>query len=365
MSNTKLLSPYKLGRTELKNRIVMAPMTRSRAINNLPNNLMEEYYKQRADAGLIITEGTAPSPNGFSFCHIPGIYNDAQVDGWKKITNAVHLKDGKIFVQLIHIGRISHHAKIHEDGVIVNHSTVKPTGQMWTDMHELKNFPIPAEIAAEEIKYTKQEYVSATIKAIDAGFDGIELHADNDYMLEQYRSPTKYFKKDNIADAGENRCTFLLEVIKDVVKAIGKDKVGLCLSPYCISRGMPNYHEIVESYNYLAKKLNDLGILYIHLVDHSTIGADEMPVEIKKIIRNRFEHTLIFSGGYTKKSAEEEIENGFANLIAFGRPFINNPDLVKRFTNGWQLSKEIDMGTFYSTGEKGYIDYPFYPQSSN
>jgi N-ethylmaleimide reductase len=365
MNNAKLLNPYKMGSAELKNRIVMAPMTRSRAVGNIPNQLMAEYYEQRAEAGLIITEGTTPSPHGFSYCHIPGIYSDEQVEGWKKITDAVHLKDGKIFVQLIHIGRISHHANIQEPAVIVAPSAIKPIGQIWYDSYEIKNFPIPAEIVMEVIEYTKQEYISAAQKAINAGFDGIELHADNYYMIEQFLSSGSRLRKDNNIGADKSRCIFLLEVLKDIIKAIGKDKVGLCLSPYCISRGMSNYHEIVETYSYLAKKLNNLGVLYIHLVDPNITGAEELPVEIKSIIRNKFEHTLIFSGKYTMQSAEEEIESGFANLIAFGRPFINNPDLVQRFTNGWQLSKEIDMSTFYSTGGKGYTDYPVYSQLSN
>lgn len=360
MKKIKLLSSYKLGTIELKNRIVMAPMTRSRAIGNIPNQLMAEYYGQRAAAGLIITEGTSPSPNGLGYSRIPGIYNDEQVSGWKNITEKVHSKDGKIFVQLMHTGRISHYENMPEEAVIIAPSAVKPAGQMWTDTHGLKDFPIPKEMTIEEIHQTKQEYITAAINSIKAGFDGIELHGANGYLLEQFLSPVSNIRNDNYGGSIQNRCRFLLEIIKDIVEEIGKDKVGLRLSPYGVASDMPNYPEIDETYKYLAEKLNSIGILYIHLVDHSAMGAPEVPLAIKRAIRKRFENTIIHSGGYNMKHAEAELEKGLANLIAFGRPFINNPDLVERFTNGWQLSTELDMSTFYTPGEKGYTDYPIY-----
>ena len=360
MKNSKLLSPYKLGSIELKNRIVMAPMTRSRAIGNIPNQLMAEYYEQRASAGLIITEGTSPSPNGLGYSRIPGIYSNEQLEGWKKVTEAVHSKDGKIFVQLMHTGRISHHENMPEDSVIIAPSAVKPKGQLWTDAHGLQDFSIPTEMNIEEIKHTKQEYISATSNAIKAGFDGIELHGANGYLLEEFLSPVSNIRKDNYGGSIENRCRFLLEVIEAAIEVIGKDKIGLRLSPYGVASDMPHYPEISDTYKYLTEKLNSMGILYIHLVDHSGMGAPEVPLEIKRAIRKRFEHTLILSGGYTMERAERDLESGLANLIAFGRPFINNPDLVKRFVNSWPLSKDLDMTTFYSPGEKGYTDYSIY-----
>jgi N-ethylmaleimide reductase len=360
LKNTKLLSPYKLGLIELKNRIVMSPMTRSRAIGNIPNQLMAEYYGQRAAAGLIITEGTSPSPNGLGYSRIPGIYSDEQVEGWKKVTDAVHSKNGKIFVQLMHTGRISHYENMPEDSVIISPSAVKPAGQMWTDAHGLQDFPIPKEMVIEEIKHTKQEYISAASNAVKAGFDGIELHGANGYLIEQFLSPVSNIRKDNYGGSIENRCRFLLEIIEGAIEAIGKDKVGIRLSPYGVASDMPYYPEIDDTYKYLSEKLNSKRILYIHLVDHSSMGAPEVPLEIKKAIRKRFENTLILSGGYTMERAESELESGLANLIAFGKPFINNPDLTERFANGWLLSKELDMNTFYSPGEKGYTDYPMY-----
>jgi N-ethylmaleimide reductase len=364
MKNYILLSPYKLGQIELKNKIVMAPMTRSRAIDNIPNQLMAEYYEQRASAGVIITEGTSPSPNGLGYCRIPGIFSKAQVEGWKKTTAAVHAKGGKIFVQLMHTGRISHSANMPKDAKIIAPSAVKPAGQMWTDANGLQDFPTPKEMDIEEIKNTKLEYISAATNAMKAGFDGIELHGANGYLLEQFLSPVSNIRKDNYGGSIENRCRFLLEIVEDAIKAIGKDKVGLRLSPYGVASDMPHYPEIDDTYKYLAEKLNDMGILYLHLVDHSAMGAPEVPVKIKLAIRTKFEHTLILSGGYTMESAESELEVGIANLIAFGRLFINNPDLIERFANGWALSKNLDMDKFYSPGEKGYTDYPLYTKLS-
>ena len=362
MNNVELLSSYKLGAIELKNRIVMAPMTRSRAVSNIPNDLMAEFYGQRAAAGLIITEGTSPSPNGLGYARIPGIFSGVQVEGWKKTTNTVHAKEGKIFVQLMHTGRISHSANMLDSAKIIAPSAVKPAGQIWTDALGLQDFPIPTAMTIEEINHTKQEYISAAANAIKAGFDGIELHGANGYLLEQFLSPASNIRNDNYGGSIENRCRFLLEVVAGVIGAIGKERVGIRLSPYGVASDMPPYPEIENTYKYLAEQLNQLEILYIHGVDHSSMGAPEVPIEIKKAIRERFHGTNILAGGYTKERAETELHGGLADLIAFGRPFINNPDLVERFVHGWPLSKELDMSTFYTPDEKGYTDYPKYAQ---
>ena len=362
MNNVELLSSYKLGAIELKNRIVMAPMTRSRAVSNIPNDLMAEFYGQRAAAGLIITEGTSPSPNGLGYARIPGIFSGVQVEGWKKTTNTVHAKEGKIFVQLMHTGRISHSANMLDSAKIIAPSAVKPAGQIWTDALGLQDFPIPTAMTIEEINHTKQEYISAAANAIKAGFDGIELHGANGYLLEQFLSPASNIRNDNYGGSIENRCRFLLEVVVGVIGAIGKERIGIRLSPYGVASDMPPYPEIENTYKYLAEQLNQLEILYIHGVDHSSMGAPEVPIEIKKSIRERFHGTNILAGGYTKERAETELHGGLADLIAFGRPFINNPDLVERFVHGWPLSKELDMSTFYTPDEKGYTDYPKYAQ---
>ncbi|NEW84495.1 MAG: alkene reductase [Mariniphaga sp.] len=360
MENLKLFTSYTIGSVKLKSRIVMSPMTRCRAIGNIPNELMAEYYKQRSGAGLIITEGTAPSPNGLGYARIPGIYNDKQVEGWKKTTSAVHNAGGKIFVQLMHTGRISHPLNMPEGAKILAPSAIKATGQMWTDAKELQDFPIPKEMTADELISTKNEYVAAAKNALDAGFDGVELHGANGYLLEQFLSPISNIRKDNYGCSIENRCRFVNEVVTAVAAAIGSDKTAIRLSPYGVASDMPHYPEIEETYKYLSLQLNNLGIAYIHLVDHSTMGAPAVPLEIKKLIRKNFKNTLILSGGYNKERAEADIQSGLGDLIAFGRPFINNPDFDERLKNNWPLSEDLKMDLFYTADEKGYTDYPRY-----
>jgi N-ethylmaleimide reductase len=360
MNQNKLFSTYKLGSIELKNRIVMAPMTRSRAIDNIPNELMATYYGQRSDAGLIVTEGTSPSPNGLGYCRIPGIFSAAQVDGWKKITKAVHTKGGHIFLQIMHTGRISHALNLPEGAAVLAPSAVKPAGQMWTDKSGMQDYPTPKAMTLEEIEMTKKEYTTAARNIVAAGFDGLELHGANGYLLEQFLSPHSNQRTDSYGGSIENRCRFVLEVVDGVCAAIGKEKIGIRLSPYGVASDMKHYPEIDAAYTYLAGELNKKGIAYIHVVDHSGMGAPEVPRGIKKTIRDKFRKTLIFAGGYNKESAEEELGGELADLIGFGKPFINNPDLVKRLMNDLPLAKELDMKTFYSPGEKGYTDYPTY-----
>lgn len=360
MKEYKLLTPYKAGSIELKNRVVMAPMTRCRAIGNVPNDLIAEYYKQRSDAGLIITEGTSPSPNGLGYARIPGIYSQAQVEGWKKTTSAVHAKGGKIFVQLMHTGRISHEHNMPEGSELLAPSAVKAAGQMWTDSHQMQDFPAPKAMTADDLSQTKAEFVTAASNAVKAGFDGIELHGANGYLLEQFLSPVSNIRTDNYGGSVENRSRFVLEVAAAVAEAIGKDKTGIRLSPFGVASDMPHYPEIEETYTYLSEQLNKIGIVYIHLADHSSMGAPVVPVELKKKIRGIFKNTIILSGGYDKERAESDIESGLGDIVAFGRPFINNPDLVDSFKNNLALSEDLKMDLFYSADEKGYTDYPVY-----
>ena len=362
MNDYKLFNPIKLGHMELKNRVVMSPMTRSRAIGNVPNELMAEYYGQRAGAGLIITEGTAPSPNGLGYARIPGCFSKEQVEGWKKTTSVVHRKGGHIFLQLMHTGRISHQLNLPEGAQIIAPSAVKASGQMWTDSMQLQDFPIPKAMDDDDLLLTLTEHVASAQHAVEAGFDGVEIHAANGYLLEQFLSPISNIRTDKYGGSIENRCRFVLEVVSSIAEAIGKQKTGIRLSPYGVASDMPQYPEIAETYTYLAEELNKLGILYLHLVDHSSMGAPEVPVEIKGIIRTRFKNALILSGGYDRDKAEAEIQNCQADLIAFGRPFINNPDLVKRMLNHWPLSLDLKMDLFYSPGEKGYTDYSVYEE---
>lgn len=356
----KIFEPIKFGGLELKNRIVMAPMTRCRAINNIPNDLMAIYYGQRAAAGLIVTEGTSPSLNGLGYCRIPGIFSDEQIIGWKKVADAVHEKGAKMFVQLMHTGRIGHVANLPNGARLLAPSAVKAAGQIWTDTEGMQDHSEPEAMTKEELIITKNEFVSAAKNAVKAGLDGVELHAANGYLLEQFLSPYSNIREDEYGGSIENRCRFIVETAQAVVDAIGKDKVGIRVSPYGVASDMKHYPEIDQTYTYLAEKLNEIGIAYIHVVDHSAMGAPSVPKEIKSLIKSKFSNTLILSGGYNLDAAEEDLINNNADLVAFGRPFINNPDLVDRLKNSWDLSNNLDANTFYSPGEQGYIDYPFY-----
>jgi N-ethylmaleimide reductase len=362
MSANKLFSHYKLGKLELKNRIVMSPMTRSRAISNIPNELIAEYYAQRADAGLIITEGTSPSPSGLGYARMPGIFSKEQKDAWKKVTHAVHLRDGKIFVQLMHAGRIAHELNLPKGAKILAPSAVKAAGQMWTDANGMQDLPQPEALTANELQHVKKEFVQAAKNAIAAGFDGIELHGANGYLIEQFISPFTNLRTDEYGGSIENRARFVLELAEEISNAIGKEKVGIRFSPYGAASDMKHYNEIDESYAYLAKHLGNIGIAYIHIVDHSALGAPKVPSAIKHTIREQFGGTIILAGGFDKEKAEADLQHNNGDLIAFGRPFINNPDLVFRLKNNLPLAKNLDTSTFYSSDEKGYTDYPVYEE---
>ncbi len=358
MMDYKLFSKYKLGSTSLQNRVVMAPMTRSRATGNIPNDIMAEYYGQRSSAGLIITEGTSPSPNGLGYSRIPGIFSKAQVEGWKMVTAAAHKGGAKIFIQLMHTGRIGHQLNLPEGAKVLAPSAVKAAGQIWTDQQQLQDYPVPVVMNVNDLTQAKNEFVTAARNAIEAGFDGVELHAANGYLLEQFLSPVSNKRTDNYGGSIENRSRFVLEAAEFVSSAIGKEKTGIRLSPYGVASDMPHYPEIDATYKYLAGEINRIGITYIHLVDHSLMGAPAVPAEIKSAVRKLFKNTLILSGGYDFDRAETDLQNGKGDLIAFGRPFINNPDLVERFKNEWPLSSDLYFDLFYTPGPKGYTDYP-------
>lgn len=346
----------------MENRIVMSPMTRSRAIGNVPNDLMAEYYGQRSGAGLIITEGTSPSPNGLGYSRIPGIFNKPQVEGWKKITSSVHKHGGRIFMQLMHTGRIGHVLNLPEGGKIIAPSAVKAKGQMWTDQRQMQDYPIPEEMTTDDISQTKKEYVDASKNAIEAGFDGVELHGANGYMLEQFLSPVSNIRSDIYGGSIGNRCRFVLEVAAGVSEVIETGRTGIRFSPYGIGGSMSYYPEIDATYKYLAEHLSDIDLAYIHIVDHSSMGSPAVPMEVKKMIRSSFKNSIILSGGYNLERAEADLNNELGDLVAFGRPFINNPDFVERLRNRWPLSKNPDKKLFYTPGEKGYTDYPVYQE---
>ena len=353
-----LYSPVTLGPYTFKNCLVMSPMTRSRALGNVPDELMVEYYKQRASsAGLIVTEGTSPSPNGLGYPRIPGIFSAAQVAGWKKITDAVHSKGAKIFVQLMHTGRIGHPNNLPQGAAVVGPSAVLATGEMYTDAEGPKPHPTPKAMTEADIKTAIGEFEHAAKNAVAAGFEGIELHGANGYLLEQFIRPNSNKRADAYGGSIENRARFVLDVVKATTAAIGKDKVGIRLSPFGVFNDMPIYPEMEADYAYLARALNATGLFYIHLVDHSPMGAPAVPQSIKDTFRKEFKGVLILSGGYDAARAESDLEAGKADLIAVGRPLLANPDLVERWKTGAPLNPP-DMDTFYTPGAKGYTDYP-------
>ena len=347
-----------LGPLTLQNRLVMAPMTRCRSMDNIPGELVAQYYAQRASAGLIVTEGVSPSPNGLGYPRIPGIFSPEQVGGWRRVTNAVHEKGGKIFVQLMHCGRIAHPLNLPEGARVVAPSSVTAEGEMYTDAEGMKPHPEPHAMTDAELKATMAEFVSAAKNSMEAGFDGVELHGANGYLLEQFLRPNSNIRTDDYGGPMENRARFVLETAESVASAIGKDRVGIRLSPYGVFNDMPLYDHMEPDYTYLAEKLNTLELLYIHLVDHSSMGAPEVPDSIKTMFRKRFGGTLILSGGYDDKRAEKDLAAGKGDLVAVGKPFLANPDLVERWKTGAALN-EWNMDTFYTAGPEGFTDYPF------
>ena len=352
-----LFSKTSLGPLALQNRLVMAPLTRNRATGNVPNELMAQYYAQRASAGLIISEGTSPSRNGLGYPRIPGAFSAAQVAGWKRVTEAVHAQGAKMFLQLMHCGRIAHPLNLPAGARVLGPSAVAAAGEMYTDAEGMKPNAMPQAMTEADIKATVEEFVQAAKNAVAAGFDGIELHGANGYLLEQFIRPNSNQRTDRYGGSIENRARFVLEVADAVIKAIGKDKVGIRLSPFGVFNDMPVYAAMEADYTYLARELNAHGLAYVHLVDHSPMGAPPVPESIKAMFRSVFKRTLILSGGYDAGRAESDLAAGKCDLIAVGRPMLANPDLVAR----WKTSAAVnapDFNTFYTPGPTGYIDYP-------
>lgn len=351
-----LFEAAKIGSISLKNHIVMAPMTRSRAPQAVPNDLMAQYYGQRASAGLIITEGTSPSPNGLGYARIPGMFNADQVAGWKKTTDAVHAKDGKIFIQLMHTGRASHPLNLPAGAEILAPSAIQLSGQMYTDQKGMQDYPAPKEMSADDIAKTIQEFVKSAELAIQAGFDGVELHGANGYLIEQFLNPKPNKRTDNYGGSDENRMRFALEIAAETVKKIGGGRLGIRVSPYGVFNDTGAFEGVDTFYGKLAKKLSELGLAYIHVVDHSSMGAPSVSPEVKKLIRENFKGTYILSGGYDAVRAETDLQKKAGDLVAFGRPFISNPTLVEKMKTETPLTP-ADDSKFYTPGPEGYTDY--------
>ena len=353
---TTLFTPATLGKLQLKNRIVMAPLTRCRATGNVPNELMEKYYRQRASAGLLITEGTSPSANGLGYARQPGLFSDAQVQGWKRVTGGVHQAGGKIFIQLMHTGRVSHPANMQAGTKIVAPSALAAPGEMWTDTEGMQPYPVPREMTEADIAQAIAEYAAACKRAIEAGFDGVELHGANGYLIDQFLNTATNQRTDRWGGSVENRIRFAVEVAKASAAAIGAEHIGMRISPYGVFNGAAPDAEMDAMYERLMVELNSIGLVYIHIVDHSAMGAPEVSPTLKARIRATFKGAYILSGGYDRARADADLDANRGDLVAFGRPFISNPDLVEKLRTGSTLT-DPDFDTFYTPGEKGYTDY--------
>jgi N-ethylmaleimide reductase len=358
MSNELLFSPLQLGRIELPNRVVMSPMTRSRSIGNVPGDLVATYYAQRAEAGLIVTEGTSPSPNGLGYPRIPGLFNNEQAAGWRKTTSAVHKAGGRIFVQLMHTGRVTHPGNLQPGGRVLGPSAAAAPGKMYVDSAKGElPLPVPAAMTAQDIEAAIEEHAKSCELAMEAGFDGVELHGANGYLIEQFLNTASNQRQDEWGGAIENRIRFAVEVAKRSAKKIGSDRLGIRLSPFGVFNGMASEATTEDTYEKLVKALSDLKLAYVHTVDHSSMGAPEVPPSMKQKIRAAFKGNLLLSGGYDKARAEKDLQEKRGELVAFGRPFIANPKLVSKMRENKPL-REPDQSTFYTPGEKGYTDYP-------
>lgn len=343
---------------QLKNRVVMAPMTRSRAVErNAPNALMAEYYGQRAGAGLIVTEGTSPSPNGVGYARIPGLFNAEQVAGWRAVTDAVHAQGAKIFVQLMHTGRVAHVANLPAGAKVVGPTAAPLAGDMYTDAQGMQPHSPPQAMDAQAIAQAVDEFVKSAKLAVEAGFDGVELHAANGYLLEQFLNANVNTRDDAYGGSADKRNRLAIEVARATVAAIGADKVGIRVSPYGVFNGTGAFDGVEAQYLALARELGALKLAYLHLVDHSSMGAPAVPAAFKTQLRTAFGGNFIASGGLDRQSAEQVLTDGRGDLVAFGRAWLANPDLIERMKAGLPLNAP-DPSTFYTPGAKGYTDYP-------
>jgi N-ethylmaleimide reductase len=337
-------------------------MTRNRAPGNIPNALMAEYYNQRASAGLIITEGTSPSPNGLGYARIPGIFTPEQRDGWRLVSEAVHARNGHIFMQLMHAGRVGSRINLPPGAELLAPSVVAVSGNIWTDVKGEQPYDTPRAMTSNDIATAIAEYGRAATLTIEAGFDGVEVHGANGYLITQFLDPGSNQRADDYGGDATRRNRFALDVVRTVINAIGASRTGIRLSPYGVFNDMSGaYAGIAEQYTQLAADLGRLGLAYMHMVDHSAMGAPKPePATVSamvKAFRDNGGGAVILSGGYDLERAEADLQSGAADLVAFGRPFIANPDFVERLRTGGSLAAP-DQTTFYTPGKEGYTDYP-------
>ncbi|MCU7836561.1 MAG: alkene reductase [gamma proteobacterium symbiont of Taylorina sp.] len=363
----KLFEPFTLGSVSLKNRTVMAPMTRCRSgEGDTPTPLMATYYSQRATAGLILTEGTPVSPKARGYLWTPGIYTQEQIEGWKRVSEAVHNAGGQLFMQIWHVGRISHQS-LQPDSA----APEGPTNELsnatvcfaYDEQENPGNVPTtqPKAIDAEDIQRIKQEFVQAALNARQSGIDGVEIHGANGYLFDEFLNSIINTRQDGYGDSIENRCHFLLEVVDAVSDAIGADRTGVRISPNGRFNDIPEDPQMEATFIYLSRELNQREIAFLHINDQGTFGLPSIPEGLIPKIRYVFSGPIILCGGYDAERAKDAIDQGIADLVAFGVPFIANPDLPARLEHGWSLN-EADRDTFYGGEEQGYTDYPFYEE---
>ncbi|MFC0262704.1 alkene reductase [Fontibacter flavus] len=361
MKNTQpLLEKLQMGDLELQNRVIMAPMTRSRAINpeNAPFDIHIKYYQQRASAGLIISEGAQISKKAVGYVNTPGIYSDAQVEGWKEVTEGVHEKGGKIFIQLWHVGRMSH-PDFHGGELPHAPSAINPHSKSFTP-EGFKDTETPKEMTIEEIKQTILDYKNAAANAMKAGFDGVEIHSSNGYLLHQFFNRTSNVRTDEYGGSIENRARILFEVIDAIKEVMPENRIGVRLNPSLHGIfGMTLDEETIPAFDYIIEKLNQYDLAYLHLSEPFN-DVSEIPYaekEIAKRYRPMYKGTLIINASFDQEKGNKVILEGLADAVAYGKPFISNPDLVERFAENGPLA-DWDQSTFYTPGEKGFTDYP-------
>ena len=363
-----LFTPYRLGALELPNRVVMPPLTRSRAAQgNVPTPLMATYYAQRASAGLIISEGTQISPQGQGYAWTPGIHSPEQIEGWKQVTAAVHAAGGRMFAQLWHVGRISHVDLQPGDAAPVSSSALLAEGvKVFVDpegkgpeagVGGMVQHSLPRALTEAEIAAVVQDFARAARNALEAGFDGVELHAANGYLINQFIDSQANNRTDGYGGSLQNRLRFLKEVTEAVIAVVGKERIGVRLAPLTTLNGAVD-DTPQSTYLAAAKLLGDLGVAYIHIAEVDWDDAPEMPVAFKEALRIIYSGTLIYAGKYTAEKAEAALAAGWADLIGFGRPFVANPDLPYRLQHGLALNTP-DASTLFGGGAKGFTDYPF------
>ncbi len=360
-----LFTPYHKSSLSLNNRMVMAPMTRSRTTQpgNTPNKMMATYYAQRASTGLIISEATQISADSQGYSFTPGVYTQQQISGWQLVTSAVHRAGGKIFNQLWHVGRVSHPVFQQGEAPIAP-SAIKPTDtQVWVvdEAHpdgQMVDCPTPREMGQTDIERVVADFAQAATNSIDAGFDGVEIHGGNGYLIDQFLRTNSNHRSDAYGGSPLKRVQFLLDIVSAVSEKIGSDKVGVRLAPFVTFKDMA-CPEIVETILLAAQELGKMGIAYVHLSEADWDDAPQIPERFRIKLRQVFSGTIIVAGRYDVKRASAVIEKGYADLVAFGRSFIANPDLPYRLQHQLPLA-EFNKGPLFGGGAEGYIDYPAY-----